>query len=89
MADSNPTLQSAHGTSNAPRWEVGEVSNRGLDLYKDEIIALYNRNDVRMQDLPQVFEEKLGIKAKCVTLNQLLTGRHLICTLGRRHTGSL
>lgn len=64
MADSNPTPQLAHGIGNAVGWEVSEVSNRGLDLYKEEIIALYNRNDVRMQDLPQVVEEKLGIKAK-------------------------
>ena len=65
MAESNPTPQLAHGTGNAVGREVSEVSNRGLDLYKDEIVALYNRNGIRMQDLPQLVEDELSIKAKC------------------------
>jgi hypothetical protein len=89
MAESNPTPQLAHGTGNAVGREVSEVSNRGLDLYKDEIIALYNRNGIRMQDLPQLVEDELSIKAKCAPSSQLLTSGVLICTSGQRHTGSL
>jgi hypothetical protein len=71
MAESNPTPQLAHRTGNAVEREVSEVSNRGLDLYKDEIIALYSRKGIRMQDLPQLVEEELGIKAKCAPTCQL------------------
>lgn len=73
MADSNPTPQFAHGINNALGREVRVVTHWGLDQYKDDIIALQSRTGVQIQDLPQLVEHELGIKAKCVSSTQLNT----------------
>lgn len=46
-----------------------EVNHHELQLHKDEIIALYNSPGIRMKDLPQLAEARLGIKARYVPLN--------------------
>jgi hypothetical protein len=89
MADSSRSPQFPMETSNAPEQQVRVVSNWGLDVYKDEIIALHSRPGIQIKDLPQLVEQELGIKAKCALSSQFSISGYLIFISGRRHTGSL
>lgn len=69
MAELNTSLVFAQQNGNAPGQVRRELNHWGLEMHKDEILALYNSPGTRMKDLPQLAEVALGIKARCVPPN--------------------